>query len=267
MVARGLKRTVAGVDWAAPWFKAVGRYANTLAGESDVRSALSSAAQRLGICNAAGQPIRFVAPDAAGAVAYEVHIGATGEVPTRDDLHDYLNALSWLAFPRSKARLNALQAAAIATNGVRAQRGPLRDGATLIDENGMLLVTRRADLVDALHRHDWSRLFIEQRDAWHRAVHPLVFGHALLVKLTAPYKGITAHVLPVPLAADAPLDEVDACVAAMLDASLTPRGLMPLPVLGIPGWAANREPAYYDDPSVFRAAKCEAPKCETQTSQ
>jgi hypothetical protein len=41
-------------------------------------------------------------------------------------------------------------------------------------------------------------------------------------------------------------------VAAALDPTLTPRGLLALPVLGIPGWADNDDPAYYDDAAVFR---------------
>ena len=36
------------------------------------------------------------------------------------------------------------------------------------------------------------------------------------------------------------------------DVTLTPGRLLPLPVLGVPGWADNVDPAYYDDPAVFR---------------
>ena len=118
-------------------------------------------------------------------------------MPTRDNRHDFFNALVWLAFPRTKARLNALQAQAIAATGIGAQRGPLRDAATLIDENAVLLVTRRADIVDALRRHDWHALFVEQRRRLGAEVRPVVFGHALMEKLSAPYKAITAHALPV----------------------------------------------------------------------
>lgn len=243
------------IDWTRPWFDAVAAHGRALSNEIDVRGALTAAARQLGVGNAAGQPIRFVAANAAGDIAYEAYIGRTGEVPTRDNRHDFFNALVWLALPRTKARLNALQAAAIAVTGVAAQRGPLRDAATLIDENAIVLVTRRADVIGALTRHDWRALFVGQRAAWGTDVRPLVIGHALMDKLTAPYKGITAHTLAVPLAADASVAEVDRQVAASLDAALAPGQLLPLPVLGIPGWADNDDVSYYDDSSVFRPAR------------
>lgn len=253
MVGGELERLrIAAVDWTAPWFDAVAAHGQEASKAPDARDVLAATAARLGIHNAAGRPIRFAPAGAAGDAAYEEHIACTGEVPTRDNAHDFFNALVWLTFPRTKARLNALQAQAIAATGIGAQRGPLRDAATLIDENAVLLVTRRADIVGALRRHDWPALFLECRGAWRAEVRPVVFGHALMEKLSAPYKAITAHALPVPLAADASLAEIDAHVAAALEPALTPRQLLPLPVLGIPGWADNDDPAFYDDPAVFR---------------
>jgi hypothetical protein len=252
VVPRGVSPELSAVNWKAPWFGPVAADGRGLSGAPDPREALTRAARLRNVCTATGQPVRFVDPDAAGDVAYEAHIGRTGEVPTRSNLHDVFNALVWLAFPRAKARLNALQSRAIATEGVGARRGPLRDAATLLDENGVLLVTRRLDLVEALRQHAWHGLFVAERSAWAADIRPVVFGHALMEKLTAPYKGIAAHALPVVLAPDAPLSDVDAWVAAALDKTLTPRGLLPIPVLGIPGWTANDDVAYYDDPAVFR---------------
>ena len=243
------------IDWDAPWFRAVAEHGRAVEGERDARSALGAAASRLGIRTASGRPIRFAAPGAAGASAYEEHIHRTGEVPTRDNLHDFFNALVWLTFPRAKAALNALQATAIARDGVGPRRGALRDAATLIDENALLLVTRRDDLVDALAAHDWRRLFVGHRAAWRAEVRAIVFGHALMEKLTAPYRGVTAHALHVRLAPDAPLATIDAAIAAALDDGLAPGRLRPLPVLGIPGWADNQDATYYEDASVFRPAR------------
>lgn len=176
-------------------------------------------------------------------------------MPTRRDAHDLLNALVWLALPRFKARLNVLQAAAIARDGVGARRGPLRDAATLIDENGVLLVTDDAEMAPLLRERRWHELFIAGRSRW-SAVRVLVCGHALMAKLAAPYKAITGHALLVARPAATPEDEVDAHLSKTLDEGLQPSLLMPLPVLGIPGWwAANAEPAFYDDGAVFRAAR------------
>lgn len=249
------------IDWTAPWFDAVAAHGEEGSNAPDARAALATMAGRLGIRNATGRPIRFAPAGAAGGAAYEAHIARTGEVPTRDNAHDFFNALVWLTFPRSKARLNALQAQAIAATGIGAQRGPLRDAATLIDENAVLLVTQRADVVDAVRRHDWQAAFVEHRGAWGPEVRAIVFGHALMEKLTAPYKAITAHAFPVGIAADASLADIDRQVAATLDLTLTPRALLPLPVLGVPGWADNGDPSYYEDVAVFRPMRSRrAPK-------
>jgi hypothetical protein len=241
------------IDWTAAWLAPFADIGRDVSAARDWRSALNRQARRCKLATADGLPLVFDAPDAAQAEAYEAFIARSGRVPTRANLHDFFNALMWLVYPRSKGRLNALQAAAIARAGVGATRGPLRDAATLIDENAVFLVTERADLVDALSRHDWSRLFCEQRNAWNGQIKVLAFGHAVLEKLVRPYKAITAHALHIAIPAASDAGTVDAAVASMLDERLSPRILLPLPVLGIPGWwAANAEPAFYSDAAVFR---------------
>ncbi len=178
--------------------------------------------------------------------AYEAFIGRTGRVPTRDNLHDLLNGLVWLRFPALKQRLNALHAAQIAAEGVRPQRGPLRDALTLFDENGAWW-SAPAPLADALRRRDWHALFVTHRGLWNQAM-PVLVGHALLEKLAAPRKPITAHVWLASQAPDHP-DEIDAGAWAA-------RPFEPLPVLGVPGWwPPNDDEAFYADASVFRPAR------------
>ena len=72
-------------------------------------------------------------------IAYEAFIYSHKRIPTRDNLHDFLNGLCWLRFPQTKSRLNFLQAQEITSQGVGATRGPLRDALTLFDENVLLL--------------------------------------------------------------------------------------------------------------------------------
>ena len=126
------------IDWDAPWLAPL-RDLRAHVGRADWRAALSAEARCRGVATAGGLPVDFVAPDDAGAAAYEAHIAATGRVPTRENAHDLFNALAWLAFPLTKAALNARQAAELARDGVRGSRGPVRDAATLIDESGLLL--------------------------------------------------------------------------------------------------------------------------------
>ena len=249
MEIAGLKE----IDWTAPWLAPFAGIGRDVSAAGDWRSALNRHARQRKLCTAGGQPLVFDAPDAAQAEAYEAFIARSGHVPTRANLHDFFNALAWLRFPRSKARLNTLQSAEIARAGIGATRGPLRDAATLIDENAVFLVTQRTDLVDALRRHDWTRLFCEERKAWGGQVKVFAFGHALLEKLARPYKAITAHALHVTLPGTADADSIDAAAASLLDDRLSPRRLLPLPVLGIPGWsAANADPSFYRDTAVFR---------------
>ncbi len=197
--------------------------------------------------------MRFV-PQAAlpEGQAYEDFIFSTRQVPTREGLHDFFNGLCWRVFPRAKARLNALQAAEIAARGVGAVRGPVRDAITVFDENGALLQAPPA-LWEALLARQWQRLFVDLRPLWGQA-RLVVFGHALLEKLVAPRKDMTAHVWRVdaPLAGD--LAAADAWLAGALSAdALAAKPFTPLPVLGVPGWWPDNEAAgFYDDATVFR---------------
>lgn len=243
--------------WLAPLAPCAQRVAARTAGGHSVAHALS--AEPVAIELPAG-PLSFVPGDsAAPGEAYEAFIFRTACVPTRDTLHDLLNGLVWLHFPRAKRRLNELQAAEIARTGIGGTRGPLRDALTLFDENGAVLDAPPA-LWEALVARDWQRLFVTRRSLW-REVRLLVFGHALLEKLHTPRKAATAHVL-VPSGANPSLAISDASIAAALDAGhLATKPFVPLPVLGVPGWwRPNENFSFYDDSEVFRPRRAPQPK-------
>jgi len=189
------------------------------------------------------------------AQAYEAFIFANKRVPTRDNLHDFLNGLCWLRFPQAKSRLNFLQAQEIATQGIGATRGSLRDTLTLFDEN-VLLLQASDHLWHALRARDWKKLFIDLRQEWQSA-QIITFGHALLEKLVTPYKSITAHVYRIATDVNA-ID--DHALDEWLRSNLQPNHLatkpfLPLPVLGIPGWwPENEDLGFYADSHVFRLA-------------
>lgn len=251
--------------WAAPWFEPyrplLDALADDLTGGHWARCLehLNDRARDGGLVNGNGRPLRFAAADAAGDAAYEAHIWATGEVPTRTSgaggWHDLFNALVWLTFPRTKARLNGLQAGVIAAEGVRPDRGGLRDAATLFDENAALLVTDDPGLAQALRAFDWQALFVAGRARFANRARVVVFGHALLDKLRAPYKAACAHAWVLEPRNDD--QDIDALAAASLaPATLRSAAFSPLPVLGIPGWwPDNTAPAFYDDPRVFRTGR------------
>lgn len=237
------------IDWSAPW----------LAPWRDPGEALDGAVRAgadplVALNGRAGTPVRFVPQSALpDGMAYEQFIFETGQVPTRENLHDFFNALCWMVFPQTKQRLNRIQAAEIASRGV-AVRGPVRDAITVLDENGALLQAPDA-LWDALAARQWQRLFGELRPLWRQA-QLVVFGHAALEKLVTPYKSITVHVWRV-RAAWASTAGLDAWLAADLTpAKLAAKPFVPLPVLGVPGWwPANEAPDYYADAEVFRPAR------------
>ncbi len=183
--------------------------------------------------------------------AYEHHVAQTGTCPTRAGLHDFFNGLCWIRFPATKTRLNQLQAAQIAKDGVLPQRGALRDALTVFDENAAFLQAPDA-LWNALVARQWRPLFADLRPLWRQARLTL-FGHALLEKLQMPRKAVTAHVYRV-LAPTGTIADLDAWVAADLTREkLAAKPFAPMPVLGVPGWwPANEKPEFYDDTEVFR---------------
>jgi len=74
----------------------------------------------------------------------------------------------------------------------------------------------------------------------------------LIEKLDQPYKAITAHVLVL----DDDEINLDQALANRLYKTMTPRDLLVLPVMGIPGWdRASEDADFYSDSSVFRPSR------------
>ena len=263
---------IAEIDWARPWYDAVRPAWDSLRGDvvagAGFIDAFNANATRLGLQNHRGLPIRFVPQDdLPPGTAYEAFIGTTGGVPTRDNLHDFFNGLVWQTFPLIKRELNALQAAQIAAAGVGKSRGPARDAATLFDENAALLVVRDSDggraLAEGLRAHRWHEVLHARRARFLADAQVWLFGHALMEKLVAPRKAITAHTR-VLFAGDAWFalgwqerrDWIDQTLAGSLAAEgLTTAAFTPLQVLGVPGWWPEQDAAFYLDETVFRPKK------------
>jgi Protein of unknown function (DUF3025) len=115
-------------------------------------------------------------------------------------------------------------------------------------------------VVDALRAKQWQHAFVNLRADWQDNT-PVLFGHALLEKLVTPYKSITAHVYIAQAATNnVAISGLDSATALQLNAAtLATKPFMPLPVLGVPlWWAANEEPAFYDDEQVFRPPRAMA---------
>lgn len=229
---------------------------------------LSAFARERDVRSGSGAAIAFVpaAPGKRGAfdAQYEVRIFRDGAVATRaESWHDLFNALAWLTFPRTKATLNRLHHEEMLRRRGEPRRGTARDVLTLFDEGGVIAACADPSLAQLLAAFRWKELFCARRADVRASMRFCVFGHAIHEKALAPYKGVTAKTLVVDVerealalpddALNAHLDERAAAHFAAPGALESTRSLHPLPVLGVPGWAAeNADPAFYDDERVFR---------------
>jgi hypothetical protein len=236
------------IDWAAPWFAPWRDPGERVSGAIERGAAFHDT------LDGEGAPVRFVpASELPAGEPYERFVFERRACPTRENPHDFFNAICWIGAPRAKTRLNELQAREIARSGVGAVRGPVRDAITLFDENGAVLQAPPA-LWEALLAREWRQVFVELRPLW-REAQLTIFGHALLEKLSQqPRKELTAHVLASPAPAGT-LATMDEWLAGELSAArLAAKPFTPLPVLGVPGWCAQNENfSFYDDSVVFRA--------------
>ncbi len=212
---------------------------------------LNALAEERGLATESGRPLRFVAPGAKDAY-YELQVYRTGRVQTRpDNLHDYFNAMAWLAFPRTKARINAIHAAQIPLEGGR--RGRLRDLLTILDEGGAIVHCDDQVLLSLLRKSEWKELFWENRERVRQVMRVAVLGHAVLEQALEPYLGITCKSIIVGSG-----ENSDSAAHAWLEKlapDASPRILAPLPVFGLPGWHPGSARAeFYDDRRHFRPA-------------
>ena len=247
-------------DWMRPW---VARLPGHFPTCDDLNALLDAREHH----TASDHAVRFVAADALPALeGYEAQVHASGEVPTRaQSWHDLFNALVWLAFPRTKRRINALHLQHL-NEAAGGRRGTARDVLTLLDESGVLVACADESLAELLRGFQWQSLFQARRADVLAGMRFVVFGHALQEQALNPRPGITGKALfihcsqaslsePLP----ALLDRLDAGTASLLEEPgllASTRSLAPLPLLGIPGWdAASECDSYYDNRAVFRPGR------------
>jgi hypothetical protein len=230
--------------------------------------ALNQLALAAHLTNAVGQPIKFVAPtDAGSAMAYETQIATTGEIPTRNNLHDLFNALQWLSFPAFKRATNAAHVSRLKSGGdAEAKlRSKERDVLTMFDESGVIVASSDATLLELLKGFEWRTLFVERRDEVIANMRFTLVGHGLMEKALRPFIGITGKAILLNVEREW-LDDrgaVDRAAAAWVSEAnnlTTAVNLSPLPLLGVPGWDdRNLEPRFYDNTEYFRPGRTRQP--------
>ena len=233
----------------------------------DLLNALADDAGR--VVNAQGLRVRFV-PAATKSMdfknAFEPRAFLKGEVQLRPlDWHDLFNALVWMTFPTAKAVINARHYESLAA-GETGDRPPSRDALTLFDEDGVVVLSSEAGLLDLVHEFRWKELFWARREVVGKRMRFFLFGHALYHKALDPFVGMTgkAVLLKVPEAfmqqdLNAQIAEADRLLAAHVwDRTRLSHGreLSPLPVLGVPGWwSGNEQESFYENTGYFRPAR------------
>ena len=229
---------------------------------------LNELSKQRDIRNIDAKPIRFVEPSgAASAMAYELQIATNGEIPTRKNLHDLLNAMQWLSFPQLKRAINAEHVKRLQHEpGVESKsRSKARDVLTMFDESGVIVASADPSLLELLRSFQWRTLFIERRSDVIKSMRFHLVGHGLMEKALAPFIGITAKAILLPVA-DGALDNAVLLDGAAADWLTHPtnlasaQNLSPLPLLGIPGWdARNQAATFYDNVDYFRLGRLSRP--------
>jgi len=258
---------IAAIDWQRPWLTHLRELGVKIASSSDWMSAANAVASQRGLCNANAKSISFVPQEGIVELSgYESYIYTTGKIPTRDNLHDFFNALMWLEFPKIKQTLNRMQYEEIermlCTFPAPTQRGKQRDAATLFDENCAFVISSELSFLDALKARQWKEILLVDPHQFSKRCEVIMFGHALLEKLAAPYKAITAHVWSVTVESDwfeFSVEEkkswLDLKVAENLAKGFLTSDFNHLPILGVPGWWHDQTDDFYDDATVFRSPR------------
>lgn len=221
-----------------------------------------------------GLPVRFVPQGTKPeqfSDRYEPKIFLTGEIQTRtENWHDLFNTLVWLAFPKTKAVINARHYAAVLereTASIRdSNRGSAQDAYTLFDESGVIVVCSDDKLITLLKNASWKELFWQYRAETAASMRFILFGHSLYEKALHPYLGMTGKglILKVEhtflnLPTRFQVAELDNRVAQLFDipqSNTTTRNFNPIPLLGMPGWdKENENEQYYDNTQYFRPAR------------
>jgi hypothetical protein len=225
-----------------------------------------------GRANIRSANLRFIAAAESvdtSAASYELGIAQRGEIPTRDNWHDFFNAMAWVSWPRTKSAISEMHARIIEnqTEVESRQRSVARDVLTLFDESGAVILSDSPPMLDAIRGFRWNEVFLERRAEWGNTTTVLLFGHALMEKMLTPHLGITAkcvlmdcRVGSIPGHSAAELvPGVDTRLATYFTEQANirdTRSLQPLPVLGIPGWDARNETAdFYANTDYFRPGR------------
>ncbi|WNH50691.1 DUF3025 domain-containing protein [Stenotrophomonas aracearum] len=184
---------------------------------------------------------------------YEQRI-ALGRIATRaENWHDLFNALVWARYPAIKQALNARQCERIQANGPNV-RDRAQAALTQFDETGVIVRVEGPAMLHAWDRHDWQALFVEGAAAWQdgRMAVSGVIGHALMEQALLPGRLLVGKCVVVQGNDDGQAVQQVAEAIERGDLLNDPLELRPLPLMGIPGWHARQDAAFFAQIDYFR---------------
>ena len=146
------------------------------------------------------------------------------------------------------------------------RRSNLENVGTLLDENGIVLVSSNAKILQMIERFQWKTLFWEHRRLLTQTCEPFLFGHALLAKCLTPYVGMTGHAIlrlvehsffqQTMMQRRAQVDQMLATHLQDPKALQKTIDLSPFPLLGFPGYFRDAErPSFYENTQYFRSGR------------
>ena len=210
----------------------------------------------------------FVPPPARtlSAIDFERRVVEQNELIVRaNSLHDLMNALVWLTFPKTKRAISEAHVA-LGVNKDSKTRPRRRDVLTLFDESGLIVLSENHNLRAMNQQHRWRELFVTHRAEFIKQTRPILFGHGAmeqlakgLSQLPQVHRGLTVKALWLPIAVTTTLPALDEYLSKRIIGGESLSGQersIPMPVLGLPGWfVENEHPDCYGDERVFRPVR------------
>ena len=203
---------------------------------------------------------------ALSAIDFERRVVELNELIVRpNSLHDLMNALIWLTFPKTKRAISEAHVALGVTKDGKT-RPRRRDVLTLFDESGIIILSESDALRTMNQQHQWHNLFVTHRADFIEQARPILFGHGAMEQLGKQlpqvHRGLTVKALWLPLPVSTTLVQLDFYLSQRIASgeSLNEHERStPMPVLGLPGWfAENKSPDCYNDENVFRPIRQKA---------
>ncbi len=191
---------------------------------------------------------------------YEWEIYRNRAVPMRaNSWHDFFNNLTWLTFPKLKW---AIVEKICDEPSTATTRTSLQNTLAHFDECGIVICSDKPEIFEMIKNFAWKQLFRHTQNL-EQHCKPVIIGHGLFEKALAPYIGMTAKAVFLPVKKsfftlntqdqNHFIDQEIAKYIASADFPHAPKALQPFPMLGWAGWHPdNHEERFYDNADYFR---------------